>query len=95
MVIAFVIGYSLASIFTVIFGCTPIAKFWDITITHGSCINFPAFYFSYLGLNIGTDIAILILPVPLLLKLHMPRRQKLWLGVIFMTGILYAGLYPI
>ncbi|PVH68619.1 hypothetical protein DL98DRAFT_375249, partial [Cadophora sp. DSE1049] len=85
-VIVVVVGYNLGSAFTNVFSCTPIARSWDLSITSGSCINRPIFYFANAGLNIGTDCVMLILPIPMLWNLQMPRRQKAGLIGVFMAG---------
>jgi len=81
-----VVGYSLASALVVVFSCSPVSKNWDITIRDGYCVNLPAFYIVNLSLNSATDIAVLLLPIPLLWNLQMPLRQKMALAAIFMTG---------
>jgi len=83
---AVVTGYSLASALVVIFSCYPFSKSWDITITDGFCVNLPVFYIANLSLNSATDIAVLILPLPMLWKLRMPFQQKIAVLAIFMTG---------
>ena len=87
-----VTGYSLASAFVVIFSCYPVSKSWDITVTGGYCINLPVFYIANLSLNSATDMAVLILPIPMLWKLRMPFRQKIAVSAIFMTGSGYGQL---
>jgi len=81
-----VVGYSLASALVVVFSCSPVSKSWDITVRDGHCVNLPAFYIVNLSLNSATDIAVLILPVPMLWNVQMPRPQKIALTAIFMTG---------
>lgn len=88
LVIVVVVGYSLGSAFTNLLACTPIEKSWDVSITTGSCINGPIFYFANAGLNIGTDFVMLILPIPMLWNLRMPRMQKAGLIGVFMAGSL-------
>lgn len=39
---------------------------------------------------IVTDLAILVLPLPMIRKLNMPIQQKLGLGILFLVGSLYA-----
>ena len=87
-VIVVVVGYNLGSAFTNLFSCTPIARSWDLSITSGSCINRPIFYFVNAGLNIGTDFAMLTLPIPMLWNLQLPSRQKAGLIGVFMAGSL-------
>jgi hypothetical protein len=56
-------GYSIASILANIFSCNPIAKSWDLTITTGSCMNRPVFYFANAGLGIFTDFTTVAVPM--------------------------------
>ncbi|KAN0115321.1 hypothetical protein V8E51_004865 [Hyaloscypha variabilis] len=86
LVMAIVIGYNLGSALVNLFSCNPIAKSWDLSITSGSCINRPIFYFANAGLNIGTDFIMIVLPVPMLWNLRLPMRQKAGLVGIFMAG---------
>ncbi|KAH6668390.1 hypothetical protein B0J14DRAFT_675210 [Halenospora varia] len=82
------VTYSLLGSFEFLFGCRPIAKSWDITITYGSCINPAKILAIHGGLNIATDIAMLVLPVVMVRKLQLPRREKVALAGLFMTGTL-------
>lgn len=84
----FVIGYTVSVILALIFACKPIAKAWDATITGGSCINRGGLYLTIAITNIITDLILLILPIPLVWRLQMPRIQKLGLIVIFIIGSL-------
>ncbi|EAW06601.1 putative integral membrane protein [Aspergillus clavatus NRRL 1] len=65
--------------------CIPVAKFWYPEID-GYCLNKKALWFSNSGFHIFTDILILILPMPVLHNLQLPRRQKLALMGIFALG---------
>ncbi|KAH9204971.1 hypothetical protein DL95DRAFT_493910 [Leptodontidium sp. 2 PMI_412] len=88
MVIVTTVIYSLLGSFEFLFNCRPIAKTWDITITYGSCIEMSKIFAVHGGLNIATDIAMLILPVVMVRKLQLPRREKVALAGLFMTGTL-------
>ncbi|KAJ5488846.1 hypothetical protein N7539_003736 [Penicillium diatomitis] len=79
-------GYSVASIMANIFSCNPIPKSWDLTITTGSCMNRPVFYFANAGLGIFTDFATVAVPIPWLRRLQMPIRQKIAVAVILAMG---------
>jgi hypothetical protein len=41
-------------------------------------------------MNIATDVTLLLLPMPLLSALQLPRMQKIALMGVFAIGILYA-----
>ncbi|KAF9891614.1 hypothetical protein FE257_003625 [Aspergillus nanangensis] len=79
-------GYAVASILANIFSCNPIAMSWDATITDGTCMNRPVFYFANAGLGIFTDFATVVVPIPWLRRLQMPMRQKIAVGCILAMG---------
>ncbi|MCJ1423105.1 hypothetical protein MMC29_000986 [Sticta canariensis] len=85
---AFVISYSLATIVLLIFPCRPFARAWDATITSGSCINRPAVYVTTAVSNIVTDLFILVIPIPMVVRLKIPLQQKFGLGCMFAVGSL-------
>ncbi|KAM5353177.1 hypothetical protein ACJZ2D_016932 [Fusarium nematophilum] len=86
LLMAVVAGYSFSAVLVAIFQCHPVEMAWDITITHGSCIDRMAYFIATLALNVATDLFMLALPIPMLWKVKMPKRQKLGLIGIFMTG---------
>ncbi|KAJ0424954.1 hypothetical protein BJY00DRAFT_226635 [Aspergillus carlsbadensis] len=79
-------GYNIASVLANVFSCNPIAKSWDLSITRGTCMNRPVFYFANAGLGIFTDFATVLVPVPWLRRLQMPLRQKIAVGGILAMG---------
>ncbi|PLB47386.1 hypothetical protein P170DRAFT_478236 [Aspergillus steynii IBT 23096] len=83
---AIAVLYNVASVFANFLGCTPIAKTWDMTITKGTCMNRPVFYFANAGLGIFTDFATVLVPIPWLRRLQMPLRQKIAVALILATG---------
>ncbi|KAF4630097.1 hypothetical protein G7Y89_g8043 [Cudoniella acicularis] len=80
-VAVFMIAWATAFSLTAIFQCTPIAFNWDITITDGFCINYGAVVMAAGAFNIATDLTILVMPIPMVLRLH-TSKQKKW-QVIF------------
>lgn len=73
-----------------IFQCSPIPAAYDITIPpeDKKCVNINAFYLANAAVNIATDIITYTLPIPLIIKLRVPRRQKISLGFILGLGLL-------
>ncbi|KAJ6260788.1 hypothetical protein Dda_5017 [Drechslerella dactyloides] len=80
-----VFGYAAEAILTAIFNCIPVEAFWTGDPT-AKCIPREALWFANAGLNIFTDFSIAILPLPVIFKLNMPRRQKIPLMFIFALG---------
>ncbi|KAJ5975560.1 hypothetical protein N7481_009267 [Penicillium waksmanii] len=79
-------GYSIAIIFALIFTCNPIQRSWSSSITGGSRIDRNGLYIATAVTNIITDLALIVIPIPLLCGLHMPRMQKIGLLAIFAIG---------
>jgi hypothetical protein len=65
--------------------CIPPAHLWNPTVP-GYCLNVQAVGRAFVATNMITDISILLLPLPLIWKLHLSRRQKIQLTVLFTLG---------
>ncbi|KAK1689650.1 integral membrane protein [Colletotrichum godetiae] len=86
--LAIIAGYSSGIFFALVFACDPIAMSWDVTITEGTCINRPSLYIATAVANIISDLILFALPLPIVVKLQIPRRQKIGLFFIFAVGSL-------
>ncbi|GLB02049.1 hypothetical protein AtubIFM57258_000462 [Aspergillus tubingensis] len=88
LVMMCVVGCQATSfVLTAAFQCNPIARAWNTSIP-GRCVTINVFYLANAALNITTDLLTYSLPIRVILKLHMPKKQKLALG-----GILCLGLF--
>ncbi|GAB1191387.1 hypothetical protein APSETT444_000559 [Aspergillus pseudonomiae] len=74
--------YGTWAVVSAFVNCVPVAKFWDRTIA-GSCLSFEAVWFFNASMNIVTDVTLLIMPMPLLSQLQLPRLQKFALMGVF------------
>ncbi|KAK3897264.1 hypothetical protein C8A05DRAFT_39188, partial [Staphylotrichum tortipilum] len=70
-----------------IFQCSPIRSAWDINVSPDSCIPLLTEFICSSPVNITTDLAILVLPIPVLTSMRLPRRQKVILVLTFALGI--------
>ncbi|EAU31884.1 conserved hypothetical protein [Aspergillus terreus NIH2624] len=80
-----VIGYSVAITFALIFACRPIQKAWNAAL-EGSCIDQNGLYAATAVTNTVTDVALLIVPLPVVISLNMPTIQKIGLLFMFIIG---------
>ncbi|GKU00284.1 integral membrane protein [Fusarium langsethiae] len=85
-VLFLVAGYNLAIMLVILFGCVPFEKSWDHTMLEGTCVNRPAVYICTAGLGIFSDLILLVMPLPMVLRSQIPRRQKAGLIVLFAIG---------
>jgi hypothetical protein len=82
-----VVVYTAWTQFSAIFACVPIRAFWTKELP-SKCIDQFAVWFTNAGINIVTDVAIIILPMPVIRRLNLAKRQKHLLMGIFAVGIL-------
>ncbi|WWD18846.1 hypothetical protein CI109_103301 [Kwoniella shandongensis] len=68
----------------IIFQCRPVHAAWSVQT--GQCIDVVTVYLSSAPINILTDLAILLLPLPILTGLRMERRTKIVLVTTFIVG---------
>ena len=80
-----VVIWATATVVVGLFICTPIRKIWDPQ-TPGACLNLVQFYYGIQIPNIITDVVVLVLPIPVILKLPLDKVQKISLCVIFGLG---------
>lgn len=66
--------------------CTPVAYSWDKKIPGGHCGDLMATYRWASLPNLITDVAMLLLPLPVIWNLHTGLSQKIGLTVTFVTG---------
>ncbi|KAK5119807.1 hypothetical protein LTR85_007133 [Meristemomyces frigidus] len=67
------------------FLCTPVRKLWEPQIA-GHCMSAEKYWLSVAGTNTGLDFLVLLLPIPAISGLHLPRKQKLSLVLVFTLG---------
>ncbi|KAG9184959.1 hypothetical protein G6011_11789 [Alternaria panax] len=84
LTVAIVIAYTIWTVFSSIFMCVPVRAFW--THEKAICLNQFAVWFTNAAINITTDFAIIILPIPVIQKLNLGKRQKIGLISIFAIG---------
>lgn len=88
LVIVLIIGAWLTA--TVFTACVPLEAFWDWQVAverHAYCHPLNLWWANN-GLHLATDILIVMLPMPVLLRLRLPRRQKCALVGLFTLGFL-------
>ena len=88
--IAIIIIGRLAFLLTNALTCLPVDKFW-YTEKSGHCINKTPFWYSFSAFQLVTDCAVWALPIPVLWKLQLPRKQKIGLVLVFTLGALYVS----
>ncbi|KAI9851116.1 MAG: hypothetical protein M1838_004451 [Thelocarpon superellum] len=87
--IAIMFMWQIATVLVGIFWCTPVSAFWDNILENApNCVDENGSYVANASINVVTDLVILVLPMPIIVKLHISRRQKIVLCSIFVLGSL-------
>lgn len=78
-----------------LFPCTPVRGGWDHDPALGAkCIDAGNFFYFYCSMNVVTDIMLMMIPIPILLRMQLPRRARYGLVGMFSAGILYESAPP-
>lgn len=85
-VLVFVTGYLSSNFITLLFGCTPISKYWKPD-EPGHCIVLVHADYAYGSMNVISDVLLFLLPLPMVWQLRLSPREKFGLVLIFMSGI--------
>lgn len=72
----------------IIWQCNPMDAIWNLQRKNASCLSLAGVAYANAGVNIATEVVVLILPVPLLLKLRVSMSSKVALFALFGCGIL-------
>ena len=86
---AFVLSFGVGIILQAFLNCRPFAKNWD-PLLPGFCGPIKASLVADGIINVVIDLAMIILPMPMVWQLQMSQQRKLALTVVFALGILYV-----
>ncbi|KAK4903130.1 hypothetical protein LTR27_000058 [Elasticomyces elasticus] len=80
-----IIVYANWTLWSQVFFCKPIAAYWDLA-GGGKCLDRGTVWFVNAGFNIVSDIAVAVLPLPMLRQLNIQRKPKIALMIVFALG---------
>lgn len=83
-----IICAAFAGVLTSLLSCRPFSARWNLQLFVSHCIDAPRYWQGMSVPNIITDLAMLVLPMPVVWRLKMPKRQKMALTGIFLVGSL-------
>ena len=90
VLMAFIVAFLLSTLPATIFQCTPVSYVWTgwTGETKGHCFDVSTGTWIVSSVNITEDIAVILLPIPHLLKLSLPPKKKLQVIAMFCVGLL-------
>ncbi len=74
------------------FQCRPVRAAYDVSISDEKCLSIVTIFLCSAPVNIITDLAILVLPIPVLTGMRLPERQKVILVGTFAMGIFVTAV---
>lgn len=81
----------IALTFVTAFQCSPVNALFMSSVPAGAhCTDVLTIYLASVPLNLITDLALLLLPMPILTAMRLPRKQKIILLVTFGAGAFVA-----
>lgn len=89
--IVFVALAYLAIFFSAVFECKPLKRMWDHRVP-GHCFDAKPLSFSGAAINVVTDVFVLTVPIPAVMKLPLGLAHKLRVIGVFGLGLLYDTL---
>lgn len=85
--VAFLVIHGLIFLFVIVFQCIPVDGIWDKSLS-AKCLDITAVGWAGAIMSIIEDIAILVLPIPELLKLQLSLQKKIAVFIMFSIGSL-------
>lgn len=80
--------FAISGVLCTLLICQPIQYNWDLTLPGGHCGDQKAIFGFYGVVNLATDVMVLALPIPSLMKLKLPYYKKVALVATFSVGFL-------
>ncbi|KAI9843626.1 MAG: hypothetical protein M1837_006208 [Sclerophora amabilis] len=88
VILVAIVCYVAALTLTAIFACSPVTKKWRI-LNRGECaVDIWVKSIAYSSLNIASDFALLIAPLPMVWGLQLRTLQKLGIIALFAAGLI-------
>lgn len=88
----YVVVVAIISVIVVCTQCQPISFSWEEPLgAKGSCVNLRGMILGNGILVTVADLALLIIPMPMLWSLQIARKRKIMLCMLFSLGLLYVG----
>ncbi|KAJ0417383.1 hypothetical protein BJY00DRAFT_325692 [Aspergillus carlsbadensis] len=81
--------FMVSTTIAAILACVPVEKMWTnwMGVQEGICYDNNAFWWAHSAINIATDLWIIAMPIPMLVKLQLKLKKKIYLVLMFSVGI--------
>ncbi|KAL5411384.1 hypothetical protein PMIN03_004883 [Paraphaeosphaeria minitans] len=86
--VVYTICIFITFVFLIVFLCTPVSMYWTYGAPDGSCLNEGTATLAAGIINVIADFACTVTPIPMVMSLKMPRRQRVAVIILFSLGFL-------
>ncbi|KAL8786501.1 MAG: hypothetical protein Q9213_002728 [Squamulea squamosa] len=83
-----VFGYVLVQILYLGVWCRPIQQYWQVPVDNSQCASYYHHLITSAVFNITSDLMMIYIPLPILIKARLPLKRKIVLCGVFSLGIL-------
>ncbi|KAL8989206.1 MAG: hypothetical protein Q9169_008408 [Polycauliona sp. 2 TL-2023] len=83
-----ILGYILIQILYLGVWCRPIQQYWQVPVDNSQCASYYHHLITSAVFNITSDLMMLYIPLPILIKARLPLKRKIILCGVFSLGIL-------
>ncbi|KAL8628038.1 hypothetical protein Q9189_006247 [Teloschistes chrysophthalmus] len=83
-----VFGYVITQILYLAVWCRPISQYWQVPVDNSQCASYYHHLITAAVFNISSDLIMLYIPLPILIKAQLPLKRKIILCGVFSLGIL-------
>lgn len=93
LALVIVSAWTVAFFFATLFQCGTIpSRLWSSPRDVATyCSSYKYIQLGHATSDVATDLVVLTIPMPIIWRLHMTRRQKLGLLIVFMLGYMYES----
>lgn len=82
-----VLGYIVTNILFLAVWCRPIQQYWRVPVDNSQCASYYHHLVTASVFNISSDLLMLLIPLPMLIKARLPMRRKAVLCAVFSLGV--------
>ncbi|KAF2721800.1 hypothetical protein K431DRAFT_63989 [Polychaeton citri CBS 116435] len=95
LTLAYLVAICVMFVFLVIFGCVPVEAYWNFPPNNSArCLNEGTITVTAGVLNCVSDFLVATLPIPIVMRLRMPLRQRVGVCILLSLGyvVTVAGI---
>ncbi|RSL57600.1 hypothetical protein CEP54_008197 [Fusarium duplospermum] len=81
------VTYVLVTLMFVFYWCNPTYEYWRVPVKIMQCATYYNHMIFATACNISSDLMLLLVPIPLMIKIRLPRKRKIGLCCVFGLGV--------